>query len=67
MQSATESNFRRFQSIELEDYFTKRVKGWKTRGERQQVSAKKKQEYIELEKQDESKIPSISDDDEMQI
>lgn len=67
MQSATESNFRRFQSIELEDYFTKRVKGWKTRDERQQVSAKKKQEYIELEKQDESKIPSISDDDEMPI
>lgn len=28
MQSATQANFRRFQSIELEDYFLERVKRW---------------------------------------
>lgn len=55
MQSATESNFRRFQSIELEDYFTKRVKGWKTIDARQQARCKKKREK--------SKIPNISDDE----
>lgn len=55
MQSATESNFRRFQSIELEDYFTKRVKGWKTIDARQQARGKKKREK--------SKIPNISDDE----
>lgn len=30
MKSATESNFRRFQSPELEDYFMKRIENWKT-------------------------------------
>lgn len=44
MQSATESNFRRFQSTELEHYFIKRIKGWKTRDEIQQVRDGKQKE-----------------------
>lgn len=63
MQSATESNFRRFQSMELGDYFTKRVKEWKTIDARQQLRGEKKQEYIKLEKQEESKMPNVSDDE----
>ena len=58
MQSATESNFRRFQSTQLESYFTKRIKGWKVRDEKQQGRIK----IGELEK---NKVPSINADDEI--
>lgn len=60
MKSATESNFRRFQSAKLEDYFIKRVKGWKTRDEKQQ-------EYVKLKKPKQNQIQNISDDGEISI
>lgn len=54
MQSATKPNFRRFQSMELEDYFLKRVNGWKTRNEEQ---------HEDLVMQEESRQSNISDDE----
>lgn len=62
MQSANESNFRRFQSTELEGYFTKRVKGWNAREEKQQPRAKKNQE-----EKKENEIQNMGDDDEISI
>lgn len=56
MQSATESNFRRFQSTELEDYFLKRVNGWKTRDEKQK-------QKIDISIKEKSNRPNYSDDE----
>ena len=44
LQSATEANFRRFQSLELESYFFKRIKGWETDLKIDDISEKKDDE-----------------------
>ena len=42
LSSATKSNFRRFQSVELEDYYRKRIQGWKKiRGKKEQGDKEK--------------------------
>lgn len=54
LQSATKPNFRRFQSMELEDYFLKRVNVWKTRDEKQK---------IDVSMEEKSKKTNYSDDE----
>ena len=47
LSSATKSNFRRFQSVELEDYFRKRIQDWrKIRGKKEQGDGQKQSEIM---------------------